>query len=656
MALAALLGSCASPAQKYAKKGDKSFKKGEYAKAVEYYQQALAKNGNAGYLNNQIAESYWQSNKVADAEPFYKAAIDAGVKADSVLFHYGYALKSKGKYEEAKNAFSQYAQNGTKPALVERAKREVANYGKVEEILRKQPVYAVQNVDSLNTSAAEYGPSLQNGELYFTSSRGASKMYAGTGTGFTDIYKLKFDGLGKNSGTVTPLDKAINDPSVHDASATISRDGKTMVFARSNDGSKKGLREVNLFVSRYKDGKWTDAEPLTEINKPDAWTSSPAFSPDGKSLYFASNREGGKGGVDLYRAQLDANGRWSKITNLGDQINTSGDELFPYVSEDGKLYFSSDGLPGLGNLDVFVATRDKDKKTTVENLGAPINSTGDDFGITFRSPLDGYFSSNREGGKGDDDIYAFSDIKSIVKNVSFVLAGTAVEKNDKGEEVVVSNAKVALTDNDGKTLAEVTTGADGKFSFPLDRSRNYNLLTEKPEYFTKRDAITTIGKQPAQEELRRDTTVTLDAKVLMDKIKVDKEIVLNNIYYDFNKADIRDDAKPELDVLVQLLKDNPNVSIELSSHTDDRGDHKFNQNLSQKRAESAVAYIVSNGVEATRITAKGYGETHPLIENAATEEDYQKNRRTEFKVTKVAKAAETPATPAPTTPPAEEKK
>ncbi len=657
MALAAIVAGCASPAQKYAKKGDKAFRKGEYAKSIELYQQALSKGGNVGYLNNQIAESHWHSNRVAEAEPFYKAAIDAGVKSDSVLFHYGYALKAKGNYTAATTQFSEYAQNGTKPAFVERAKREVANIAKVEDILRKDPVYSVRNFDTLNTSAAEYGPNLMNQELYFTSSRGASKMYAGTGTGFTDIYKMKFDGLSKNSGVLMPLDKQINNPNVHDACATVSRDGKMMVFARSNDGSKKGLKEVNLFVSRYKEGVWSEPEPMNEINKPEAWTSTPSFSPDGKSLYFASNREGGKGGVDIYRAQMDANGRWTKITNMGEQINTPGDELFPYVSEDGKLYFASDGHPGIGNLDLFVAVRDKDKKTTVENMGSPINSTADDFAITFKSPLEGYFSSNREGGKGDDDIYMFSDIKSQIKNVKFVLVGTTVEKNDKGEEVVLADTKIKLADESGNATGEITTGADGRFTFPLEKSRNYSLLGEKADYFTKREAITTIGKQPAQEELRRDTTITIDYKVFMDKIKLDKEIVMNNIYYDFNKADIRDDAKPELDVLVQMLMDNPNITIELSSHTDDRGKHDFNVNLSQKRAEAAVAYIVSKGIDAKRITAKGYGETAPIVENATTEEDYQKNRRTEFKVTKYDKKAEgaAPQTP-PTTPATPEQK
>jgi outer membrane protein OmpA-like peptidoglycan-associated protein len=424
---------------------------------------------------------------------------------------------------------------------------------------------------------------------------------------------------------------------MHEASATISKDGKTLVFARSNDGSRKGPREVGLFISKYLDGKWSDPQPMP-FSDPETWYGCPSFAPDGKSLYFASNKRGGKGGLDLYRSTLDANGQWGKVTNLGESINTAGDEMFPYAAEDGKLYFSSDGHAGLGGLDIFVANKDKDGNTTVKNMGVPMNSRWDDFGLSLKTPTEGYFSSNRDGGKGDDDIYYFRDTKNDPRIVKFNLEGVAFGLDDRGKEQILANAHVVLLDAQNKQISESYTDANGMFAFSLEPSKNYTLVADMKDYFTKRDAISTVGKSPDPETLfDKETTVNMAHKMVLEKLKLEKTFVLDNIYYDLNKADIRPDAAIELDKVVEILNDNPTITIELSSHTDSRGDDKLNLKLSQARAESARAYIVSKGIAPERITAKGYGKTKPLIADAATEEDFQKNRRTEFKVIKIKK-------------------
>jgi peptidoglycan-associated lipoprotein len=627
--LALFLGACNS-ANKLVKKGNKRFNRGEYAFAIEHYQQALGKGADKAMVNAQIAESYRLANNIHDAAPYYSKALQAGNNVDSVLFQHAFALKAEGKYAAAAEQLNAYIARGGNQANIARAREEVKNLKEIERIMAKETPYEVKNLDMLNTNAAEFSPLYVGNQMYFTSNRGEGKIYAATGTGFTNLYTYKFDGSEEFSGAVVAMDGRINTPNKHEASATISKDGKTMVFARGNDGRKKGDQDVNLFISYYKNGEWSEPEMMS-ISDPKAWDSSPAFSADGASLYFSSNREGGYGGNDIYRATKDTRGRWTKVVNMGDKINSRGNEVFPYVSDDGKLYFSSDGHPGLGGLDLFEATREKGVITVV-NLGVPVNSRWDDFGISFRTPMEGFFSSNREGGKGDDDIYYFKNVKGDIKNINYILAGIAVERDDSGKENVLSQARVKLLDSDGKLLGEQVTTTDGRFNFELENARNYTLVGEKQDYFTRRDPFTTFGKSIPQEQLKADTTITLSHVLNMNKIVVDKAIVMENIYYDLDKADIRPDAAIELDKLVEILQDNPNISIELGSHTDVRGADDYNMKLSQRRAESAVNYIISRGISRDRIRAKGYGETELVIPNAQTEDEHQTNRRTEFKV------------------------
>jgi len=628
--------SAVSAQEKMTKAADKLFKsKGEYQTAIQEYKQLLSKEGvKASYVNAQIAESYRLSNRMAEAAPFYKAAIDAGSKVDSIKFQYPFAIKATGDYKGASDAFAAYIAAGGRPKNMERATKEVENLKTIEKIATTRTRIEVSNLEALNTAAAEFSPFVQDKDLIFTSSRG-STIYKATGTPFTSLYTYKLDGSGPES--VSELPSNINTANMHEASATISKDGKTLVFARSNDGSRKGPREVGLFISKYLDGKWSDPLPMP-FSDAENWYGSPSFAPDGKTLYFASNRRGGKGGLDLFKSSLDANGQWGKVTNLGESINTAGDEIFPYIAEDGKMFFASDGHAGLGGLDIFEAAKDKDGNVTVKNMGVPMNSRWDDFGLAYKSPAEGFFSSNREGGKGDDDIYYFRDTKNDPRIVKFNLEGVAFGADDKGKQEILSNTHVALLDAQNKQIAETNTDENGMFVFNLEPSNNYTLICDRKDFFTKRDPISTVGKSPDPETLfEKETVIKLTHKIVLEKIKLEKTFVIDNIYYDVNKADIRPDAAIELDKIVETLNDNPTITIELSSHTDSRGDDKLNMKLSQARAESARAYIVSKGVVADRITAKGYGKTKPIIVDAATEEDFQKNRRTEFKVTKIKK-------------------
>ncbi|RYY17157.1 MAG: hypothetical protein EOO36_10125, partial [Cytophagaceae bacterium] len=317
--------------------------------------------------------------------------------------------------------------------------------------------------------------------------------------------------------------------------------------------------------------------------------------------------------------------------NLGPAINTVSNDNFPGLAPDGTLYFSSDGHPGFGKLDIF-----KYDGSQVTNMGAGVNSAGDDFAPYFASPTMGVFSSNREGGKGSDDLYSFKRKPRPV--VTFYVDGTVLERDEKaGASTPVEGETVTITGPNGQKT-DVTTGPGGKFSSKLDSAQTYNLFTDRAGDFTARGTVSTVGRYPDVATLtQQQNDIRIPVTLTLNKIAVNVAIEVKDIFYDYNKFNIRPDAAIRLDTLVQTLQDNPKINIELSSHTDQRGKDAYNLKLSQRRAESAVAYIVSKGISKSRITAKGYGETRPIVANPKTEADYQRNRRTEFKVTRIDK-------------------
>ncbi|GAA4390102.1 OmpA family protein [Hymenobacter koreensis] len=655
----AVLSGCAASGG--LSKADKRFQRGEYETAIELYKADVAKGKDIAMANYRIGEAYRLSNRAEQAESYYKAALDGGVKNADAVFNYGLALKANGKFEEAAAQFQQYATSGTNRTLVARAEREAQNAQAATQLTAMRTNNEVMPLDQINTPAAEFSATMKpdTKELVFASGRDGKK-YAGNGEGFNDLYTIRFDDVVKMTGgtvqsleasttapaaagatpgspTATPAkDKDAGKPifnkaNTHEASATYSPDGKTMIFARSNDGSKKGFLSVDLYVSYFRGGTWTEPELVKGVNNSKADDFSPVFSPDGQTLYFASSRPGGQGGNDLYKATMGANNRFSAPENLGDQINTPGNENFPAVAPDGTMYFSSDGHPGLGKLDLFRV----EKNGKVTNMGAPINSTGDDFAPYFTGQDVGVFSSNRAGGKGSDDLYMFR--KKPLKLVTFYAEGKVQEMDTKtGAVAPLAGETVTIMNSAGQKVQEVQAGADGTFKVKLDSSAAYSLMADRPGYFAARQSVSTVGRMPAQDQLPNEMNdIALPVTLTLNKIVVNKAIVVENIFYDYNKWDIRADAATELDKLVQTLVDNPNISIELSSHTDARGKDAFNQTLSQKRAQSAVDYIISKGVDKGRITAKGYGETKPVVKVAKSEDEHQKNRRTEFKVTKI---------------------
>lgn len=653
LSLALGLTGCNSAMQAY-KKGVRHFDVGEYNLALNQFQKAAKGSIDPARLNYYTAESYRLSNRFGEAAPYYQKAIEANTTEADARLNYAYALKSGGNYAGALEQMQQYVTNAPKTtakATLDKARREVETLRAIDIIAQNKSMITLRNLNAVNSTGAEFAPVVRGEELVFTASR-KDQVYKNNGLPMLGLYKTKLPQNPDETGNAAPtgvpeqFSNNVFQGDVNEGTPAFTKDGKTMILARGNNGKKKGGLDVDLYISRLGDGGvWS--QPLRlPISDSTAWDGSPAFSGDGKTLYFASNRAGGAGGIDLYRTSIDASGRFSRPVNMGRDINTPGDEMFPFVGPNAKLYFSSDGHPGLGKLDVFVATR-SGGVTRVENMGQPINSPADDFGLIYTDPTKGYLASNRPGGKGDDDIYFFqegptTDTPTIAQNppgsgspktVRYFLAGT-VSANET-PVVPLDSARVRILDDaTGQPIGEATTGQPGTFGkYPLQEGKDYTVLAERKGYLTRREQFTMQGKSiPAIFLTKPQTDTTYTVALLLDRATLNKTFVLENIYYDFDKFNIRPDAADELDKLVTILSDNPTLKIELGSHTDARGSDAHNETLSQNRAKSAVEYIESKGVAADRLTYKGYGENQLLIKSAKTEEEHQRNRRTEFKI------------------------
>lgn len=618
-----LFSSCISPATQLIK--------GNYNGMIAKHGKSIKTND--GITNYQVAEAYRLSNRIKDAEPFYASALKSGIDQDDAYYYYARSLKANQKYDDARKVLKGALPKVKDDLIYKLITYEIEGLASLDEMYSAETFFRIKNLEEINSPAAEYGPVFENGKLYFTSNRDGGKIYKSTGTPFTDIYSVVTKGAKINLRTLTSLDPIINNPLINEGSLALGANGSYLLFAKGNSGKASGTLEVNIFAARYRNGKWGTPRALN-INDPNAYDGTPALNKEANTLYFASNRAGGFGGADLYIAQLDRRGRWVDVQNLGPEINTPGNEMFPFISESGVLYFSSDGQPGFGNLDIFKATR-IGGSMIIENLGSPINSSADDFGFYEYNLTRGFFSSNRSGGKGDDDIYTFVNDDPDLKIINYFLTGETITKDDGGAAITVSNTKVSLISEDGQILDEYFTREDGVYKFRVYAQENYNIRVEKPTYFSARKVFSTVGKSIRRDTLTQfQTDIVFELDVELDQIVIEKTIVINNIYYDLDKAEIRADAAFILDSLVLMLEDNPEIYIELGSHTDDRNTDAYNLDLSQRRAKSAVDYLIGRGIQSQRVLAKGYGETKLMIENAQTEAEHQINRRTEFKVLK----------------------
>ncbi|MGY6562746.1 MAG: OmpA family protein [Luteibaculaceae bacterium] len=637
-----LLSFSAVAQKKITREADKEFKNQGYHNAIEMYKKAFSvepKASEKARIVFQIAECYREVNDWNNALEWYQRAFRAKYDEPKIFLRLGQAYMNQAKYPEAIIEFNKYldAEPNDKKARKALEACELA-----QSWMDKPTRYVVQPEVMLNSRSYDFSPvftDAKQNELIFVSGREGStgsKTDPRSGSNFMDLYSAERDRKGKWSEPQL-LGETINTEH-NEGPVSLDLRGKTLYFTRCITDKKK-MRGCDIFVASKSGKDWGEPEALKL--KPEGADSlvvaHPSLSSDGQRLFFAANLPGGKGGTDIWYVDYNRKDKkWGTPVNLGNEVNTPGNEQFPFIHSNGNLYFSSDFHPGLGGLDIFVATKvGEDKWGSVENLQYPINSPYDDFGIIFESAADrGYFSSNRDGGMGKDDIYSFN-----LPPMLFALQGLVYDKDTK-EPVI--DATISVAGTDGASF-QAQTDEDGSFAFIenngerfIKADNNYSIIVTKPDYLVAKDQISTKG-------LSESTTFIKEFFITFTS--PDIAIEFPEVRYDLGKAALQVNdqvnSKDSLNFLYQILLDNPTIIIELQAHTDTRGSAESNQKLSQARAQSCVDYLVSKGINPARMVAKGYGENKPKISDAqiakmTTREEqeaaHQKNRRTEFSV------------------------
>ena len=616
--LAMLLSGCASY---HIRQGNRLYDELAYSMAIKEYQKGLSKR-EFPQARIKLAESYKKMNDLQRAEEAYSKAVQLPEAEPKHKLHYAQILMRNGKYEQAKIYLDQYLAAVPSDTTVRHLRMSCDS---ITAWMADSMRYTVQG-SNLNSGQSNFSPVYYNKGIVFASDRNTKgKTYEWTGKPYLEMYYAEGNAEKGFSAPIT-LNGDVNGM-YHDGPATFSSKGDTIYFTRNNYVKKKvkesSSEEVNLkiFTAVRKDTVWRDLKEF-EFNSNDYSAGHPSLSSDGNTLYFVSDREGGFGGTDIYMTQK-TNDKWSEPVNLGPSVNTPYNEMFPLIWKDSVLYFSSEGHYNFGGLDIFESTKTAGGWSNAKNAGYPLNSSYDDFGIALNdSGTAGLFSSNRnKENTTQDNIFTFT-----INDLRFTLEGIAVEKES---QMPLEDVQIELLNIKTNVKEIAMTGPDGTFRFKLDPESQYTVMGTKDTYFTNTETVSTVGKKQSEN-------MFVKLKMELERIIVNKPIVLENIYYDLDKYDIRPDAAAGLDKLVAILNDNPGITIELSSHTDSRADDRYNLILSQRRAESAVNYIISHGISSSRISAKGYGEqqliNHCANGVACSEAEHQQNRRTEFKV------------------------
>ena len=582
-------------AEKNMKKGEKALAIGEYYEAASQFKQAYGKTppkerGRRGEIAGRMALCYRKTNSTAKAVAAYRNMVRYNKATVEDRLEFGRQLLKNGDYKQAAEQFravldsmpdSQLARNGLLSAT------------KAPELKKQGSRYTVRRMDVFNSRRADYSPMLagdQFEQLYFTSTRNEATgddLSGVTGTKAGDIFVSQKDDKGKwskpevvNGGVNTEFDEG---------ASCLSPDQREMYLTQCQTDPSYP-RYAQIVKSTRSDAAWGKATGVELTKDTLSSFAHPAVSPDGQWLYFTSDMPGGKGGLDIWRVRVTAAG-FGGVENLGEPVNTPGNEEFPTFRPNGDLYFSSDGHPGMGGLDIFIAHPDKSGRYVLEHPGYPLNSQADDFGMTFEGVKNrGFFSSNRNDGRGWDHIYSFEN-PEIVQSVK----GWVYEQ--EGYELPA--AQVYMVGSDGTNL-KLGVKSDGSFEKELVPGVEYMFLATCKGFLNHKEELKVEKKDDSHEYVLQFPLASITAPVLID-----------NIFYDFNKATLRPESQTALDELVRLLDENPNVTIELSSHCDYKGSSAYNKWLSQQRAESVVAYLVAKGIARDRLSPVGYGKEKP---------------------------------------------
>jgi len=614
---------------KSSKKADKQFSKLEFVKAAESYKKLINNGKSSDYVVAQLAECYYNIFNTVEAEKWYATLAEDSSDPD-IIFKYSQMLKANGKYKLSNKWMNKFVE--LRPAD-NRATSFLKNPTYLPKIISKGKRFNVQNLD-INSEYSDFGGALNNNKLYITSSRNTVGLfdlgrwitqrisYGWNNEPYLDIYSfdvtdsgsyLNEDYLGSNINT-----------KYHEGLASFDNEGN-MYISRESFYENEYVKDpesnnITSLIGIYKISKGEKNVVALNINSVEYSVKNPSISSDGKTLYFSSDMPGGFGNFDIYRGDIDENGNINNVENLGQKVNTEGQEMFPFIGDKNNLYFSSDSQLGLGGLDVFFTKEVDGKWASVRNVGIPVNSNADDFAFSMNEATgEGFVSSNRSGGKGSDDIYS---IKRLIPICDVLLTANVMDAKTK---LGIDSATTSISDKDGNIASTKTSSNEGVSEFMLVCDEAGKLIVSKEGYNSK-----IVDLKMSSEEFT-SINIMLDP---IEKIIVAEKIELNEIYFDFDKSNIKAEAAFELDKLVQIMNKYPEMTVSIESHTDSKGPSSYNQRLSERRAKTTSQYVISKGIDSTRLSSTGKGESNPVVDctNCSKDED-QLNRRSEFIIT-----------------------
>ncbi|NQX86781.1 MAG: OmpA family protein [Flavobacteriaceae bacterium] len=628
-----LLGVFSLRAQnKYTAKADKLFDDLKYVAAIDAYLEVIKDGNGDDYVNSRLADTYYNVFNTKKAEEYLAKVVGNSKNAED-YFKYAQMLKANGKYDAAKTWMDKFSEK--KPNDV-RAIAHIKSPNVVADLLADSSEFKITAIEGFNSEFSEFGLLVFKGQVYYTSARsGKGRNYGWTKEPYLDIYVSDYDATTGELTNETVLGSEIN-TKFNEGTVSFSPDGKTIyfsgesvnrsasLFGKKFKKDKGGKSTINIYSATKVGDKWGNVKTLP-FNNETSNASGPAVSADAKRLYFSSDMEGTMGKADLWYVTINEDGTYGLPVNLGKTINTEGSEMFPYISSKNVLYFASNGHPGLGMLDIFASEINGDNFESVKNIGAPINSGNDDFSYTIdEDSQKGFFASNREGGSGSDDIYAFEQIVSICD------LDVSVQILDAKTNAILPYTEVVIYDENRTKVADKVSDEGGFVHFKYECNRVLKVEANREMY-----AINSV-------EIATTNVGDVNKILALSPIIVENKVVLNPIFFELDKHNITAQGASELDKLVEVMHTYPHMIIQATSHTDSRGKDVYNMALSDRRAKATAQYVISKGIDASRISGQGKGETE-LINKCSngvkcTEEEHQANRRSEFIITNLEEA------------------
>ena len=603
-----------SAQNQYTKTADKLFNRYEYVDAAKEYLKLAEGSKADSYIYKQLAESYYNVFNTKEAVKWYAKVVEQKQDAET-YYKYAQMLKAEGNFKEADKQMQQFAQLAPND---QRAKTFVSNPNYLPELKGQTKLYDIAKSD-ISSDKTDFGAVLTNdNNVYFASARNTSKRNSNfNDEPYLDIYKATYNANGTISDAV-----AVDNLNTrwHDGPASITNDGNTMYYGSESFNEKEFTKDkaknskfgkIYLYKATKEGDKWANSKPLPFNNK-EYDVRNPSISKDGKTLYFSSNMPGGFGGEDIWKVSVNGD-EYGTPENLGAKVNTEANESFPFITDDNILFFSSNGKTGFGGLDVFKL--DLNKGTEAINVGEPVNTSKDDFAFTYNATKKvGFFSSNRDGV---DNIYKADPVCNVQ---------ALVRVKDAKTGKVIEGATVLLVDEKQKTVSNQTTALNGETLTGVLCNTAYSAQVSKQGY---ESGVFEVAKAENEQ-------VVVEALLTpIMPIITEKEVILQPIFFEFNKSNITAEGAAELDKLVMVMNEYPNMVIFAKSHTDSRGSDKYNMNLSDRRAKSTVQYLISKGITKDRISGQGFGESEPKVAcKPCTEEQYAQNRRSEFLIVK----------------------